>query len=147
MSLSTAQYSSVQHSSPTPWAMAWEWLARPTHYRAVRNLRLALEDGDAARLASLLEPAVAVVVDDGHAEQHSIKVVDGEYDAVALLLLGMGGQPGRCLLERSVNGQAGLFLRQDDETTATITIDFTGRLVSVVWIRLRPLMLRHWNTV
>jgi hypothetical protein len=127
--------------------MAWEWLARPTHYRAVRNLRLALEDGDAARLESLLGPAVAVVVDDGHDEQHSIKVVDGQYDAVALLLLGMRRQPGRRILERSVNGQAGLFLRQGDETTATISIDFTGRLVSVVWIRLRPLMLRHWNTV
>lgn len=147
MSVIAPRRASTEHPAPGPLAAAWEWLARPVHYRAVRNLRHALEDGDAGRLESLLEPTVAVVVDDGRAEGRSMKVIGGRYDAITLLLLGMRAQPGRRLLERSVNGQAGLFLTRDDGTAATISIDFSGRLVSVMWIRLHPLMLRHWNTV
>lgn len=147
MSLTAIERTRTVTTSQSRWAAAWEWLARPTHYRAVRNFRMAATSGNTARLASLLEPNVAVVVDSGEAGPRSIRVVDGVHDAIALLRHGMADKPGRAITERSVNGQAGLVITHGDSATATITIDFTGRLISVVWIRLRPEMQRHWNTV
>lgn len=134
-------------SAPMPWAAAWEWLVRPNHYRAVHSLRMAAERGDAQRLASFLDPRVSIVVDSGDAEHPTIRVVNGVRDAIALLVHGMGARPGRVVVERSVNGQAGLVLSSDDEAEAAIAVDFTGRLVSMMWIRLQPRMQRHWNAV
>lgn len=132
---------------PGVWAATWEWLARPMHYRAVRTMRLAAQNGDASALASLLDPAVSVVVDSGDPAQPLIRVVNGSRDASALLLHGMAGNPGQTIVERSVNNQAGLMLRRDDEVVASMTVDFTGSLISLIWIRLHPELQRHWNTV
>ena len=147
MSITSIAKTRADTTPQSAWAAVWEWLARPTHYRAVRNFRLAAASGNATWLASLLEPNVAVVVDAGHPGHQSVRVVDGVHDAIALLRHGLGEKPGRAIAERSVNGQAGLVISDDDTATATMTVDFTGRLISVVWIRLRPEMLRHWNTV
>lgn len=126
-------------------AAVWNWLARPNRYRGVHNFRVAAESADIARLASLLDPRVAVVVDAGEAEHSRVRVVGGISDATALLVHGMATRPGLMIDERSINGQAGLMLNGDNETVAAINIDFAGRLISVVWILLRPEKLRHWN--
>ncbi|GGE91153.1 hypothetical protein [Mycetocola zhadangensis] len=147
MSLTSAERLWIDRRGATPWALTWEWLARPAHYRAVRNLRLAAENSDTNRLASLLDPDVAVVVDGSDGGAQSIRVVAGRHDVTALLLYGVGQQEGRFAVERSVNGQAGLVLSQDGQTTAAVTVDFSGRLVSVVWVKLNSTTLRHWNTV
>ena len=125
----------------------WDWLTRPANYRAVHEFRVAAESGDAARLTTLLAPDVAVVVDSGEAEQRPPRVVGGIYDAVTLLLYGMAGKPGATLVERPINGQSGLTVNRGDEVTAAMTLDFTGGLISMVWIRLHPVMLRHWNQI
>ncbi|SEC12892.1 RNA polymerase sigma-70 factor, ECF subfamily [Paramicrobacterium humi] len=129
------------------WDRFWDWLARPMHYSAVHEFRVASESGDPVSLAALLDPAVAVVVDAGEESDSSIRVVGGVGDAVALLVHGMAPRPGLVIEERSVNGQAGLMLNHGDEASAAITIDFTGHLISAVWIRLRAQRLRHWNHV
>lgn len=147
MYLITSDIAPRGRTAPTPIAVAWEWLARPTHYRAVRRFRRATQRGDAVEVASLLVPGISVVVDSGRREPHSIRVVGGVYDAVAVLMHGLADRPGRAVVERSVNGQAGLLVSDDAEATATISIDFRGPLISVVWIRLAPDMLRHWNMV
>jgi RNA polymerase sigma-70 factor (ECF subfamily) len=131
----------------TALAVLWEWLARPTHYRAVRKFRMAAQRGDVGGLASMLAPEVAVVVDAGVGEDRPIRVVSGAYDAVALLSLGLAEQSGTVAVERSVNGQAGIVVSRNEQASAAITVDFTGHLISVVWIRLHPEMLRHWMTV
>lgn len=131
----------------SPWAAVWKWLARPTHYRAVRNFRIATERRDAAQLVSLLDPGVSVVVDSGETDPQTIRVVSGAYDAIPLLIHGLGAQPGLKVAERSINGQAGLTLSRGGEITAAMTVDFTGRLISLVWIQLQPEMMRHWNKV
>ncbi|MEX1077829.1 MAG: hypothetical protein WED09_01815 [Homoserinimonas sp.] len=149
MSLTSKQETRTgQENSATSWAAtAGRWLTRPAHYRAVHDFRIAVESGDAARLESLLDPDVAVVVHSGETENSTVRVVGGHYDAIALLLHGVTSQPGLTLVERSVNDQAGLILCRGEEVTAAMTVDFTGRLVSMVWIRMRPEMLRHWNKV
>ena len=129
------------------WTAVWDWVARPMHYRAVHKFRVAAQSGHGAELASLLDEKSAVVVDAGAERHTAIRVVRGAYEAIALLLHGMSGKPGLVISERSVNGQAGLMLFRGGEAIATITVDFTGRIISTVWIRLNPHELRHWNHV
>lgn len=86
-----------------------------------------------------------MVVGSGETEPQTIRVVGGTYDAVALLMHGLGAQPGLEITERSINGQAGLTVSRGGEVTAAINVDFTGRLISMVWIQLQPEMLRNWN--
>lgn len=124
-----------------------DWLHRPLHHRAVHVFRRAAECGDGERLAALLDPGVAVVVDAGDQDQPRVRVVYGVYEAIALLMHGMAAKPGLIIDERSVNAQAGLLLRRGGETIAAMTVDFTRGLISMVWIRLRPEKLRHWNEV
>ena len=116
------------------WGSVWERVIRPNR-RAVRGLRIAAESRDADTLASLLDPGVAVVVEAGDAEEPTIRVVSGAYDAIPLLVHGLAARPGLSIAERTVNGQPGLLLRRDDGVTTSLTIDFAGRLVSAVWIR------------
>ena len=124
-------------------------LMHPLHHRAVHEFRDAAENGDADRLASLLDPDVAVVVDRGDRAHPAIRVVRGAYEAVALLMHGMAATaaPDVVIEERAVNAQAGLMLHRGSRTIAAMTVDFTGGLISVVWIRLRPEQLRHWVEV
>ena len=124
-----------------------DWLHRPLHHRAVHAFRRAAESGDTERLAALLDPSVAVVVNAGDRDQPMVRVVRGTYEAIALLMHGMAAKPGLVIDERSVNAQAGLMLRRGGETIAAMTVDFTRGLISMVWIRLRPEKLRHWNEV
>lgn len=134
-------------SAPARWALIWEWIARPLHYKAVRELRVAAESGDVKRLEELLDPAVAVVVESQEPGSSGARVTVGAANAITLLVLGMGRRAGLSIVERSVNGQAGLLLSRDGEPAALINVDFTGRLISAVWVRLHPQMQRFWNRV
>lgn len=123
------------------------FLPRPLHHRAVRELRLAAVSGDADRLESMLAPDVAVVVDSGDDEHPTLRMVNGTFDAVSLLLHSMARKPELDVVERPVNGQAGLLLSAGGETTAAMTVDVTGALISVIWVRLHPQALRRGHHV
>jgi len=122
--------------APHSIAAAWRRMTRPSHHRAVHELRVAAQSGDTERLASLVKPGVAVVVESGQTDAPEIRMVSGAYDAVALLRHGLAVQPGLTVVERAVNGQAGLVLRRGGRQTAAVTVDFSGRLIGSVWIRL-----------
>lgn len=148
--MSVASRSTSQDRLPTvhrAWSVAWEWLARPIHSRAVRELWLAAESGDEHRLSEILDPKVAVVVESQDVRASGARVTYGVTDATTLLVHGMGKRAGLKITPRSVNSQAGLLLTRDGEAAALITVDFNGPLVSVVWIRLHPEILRHGNRV
>lgn len=130
-----------------PWCRIWEWLSRPTHYRAVTRFRSAVEQGDSGILEELLHPEVAVVTEAGSSEHPARRVVVGTYDAIPLLIHGMSTKAGSSNDVRSVNGQAGIILTDRGTTTATMAVDFTGNRITMVWIRLHPYELRHWNHV
>jgi RNA polymerase sigma-70 factor (ECF subfamily) len=95
----------------------------------------------------MLDPGVAVVVDAGDRDQPMLRAVRGASEAIALLMHGMAAKPDLVIDERSVNAQAGLMLSRSGEPIAAMTVDFTRGLISMVWIRLRPVKLRHWNEV
>jgi len=132
---------------PWDWKESWGWLFKPMHFRAVHKLRVALESGNTGWLASWLDSDVAVVVHSDRTEPPTIRVVRGVRDAVAWLQYGMVNQPGLVILEREVNGQAGLVLNQDGKPTAALTVDFTAGLVSAVWIQIHPEWRKDWAKV
>jgi RNA polymerase sigma-70 factor (ECF subfamily) len=123
----------------------WEWVARPTHYPAVRKLRIIAHEQDQPALIAMLHPDVAVAVTSTRGGVEKTVVARGARDAAPVLLHGFNGGPGVVVAERAVDGQAGLVMTNGDEVTAMITVDFTGRLVSLVWVRLHPDHLRHGN--
>lgn len=127
-----------------PWAAMWEWIARPMHYSAVRALRTAAQSGSTPRLSPLLHPHISVAVTSADPVNPTTVVARGTRDAVPLLLYGLAPRPGVLVAERSVNGQAGLVMSLEDEVVAMIIVDFTGRLVSLVWVKLRPEHAHHW---
>ncbi|MGO4535696.1 hypothetical protein [Leifsonia sp. 2MCAF36] len=126
---------------------AWRPSVVPRRRRTVGELRAAASARDLRRLRSLLDPDVSVVVDAGEPGAATVRVVHGVEDASLLLAHGLGAQRGLQVSERPVNGGPGLLLWQDGRTTASIAVDLTGRLVSVVWVRLHPVALRHGNAV
>jgi hypothetical protein len=129
------------------WGSAlWEWVSRPWHYRGVGHLNSAARAGDVERLRSLLAPTVAVVVAAGD-DPAAVRVIHGSDDAAVLLAHGFAPKGDLVVEERSVNSQAGLMMSRSGSPIATIAVDFTGRLISLVWVRLDPAALRHWNTV
>jgi RNA polymerase sigma-70 factor (ECF subfamily) len=117
------------------------------HFRAVRELWRAAESGDEQRLSEILDPKVAIVVESQDVRASGARVTYGVKDATTLLVHGMGARAGLAITPRSVNGQAGLLLTRDGEAAALVTVDFNGPMVSVVWIRLHPEVLRHGNRV
>jgi hypothetical protein len=129
------------------WGRAWEWVTRPLHYGAVRRLRLAAQQGDGPLLASMLARGVALVVQSTQGETERVMVVRGSRDVVAVLQHGMTTPQGVVAEERSVNGQAGIVVSSGEHPSAMLTLDFTGRLVSLIWVRLDPHLLKHWNVV
>ncbi|MFC7787700.1 hypothetical protein ACU045_01850 [Microbacterium sp. MAHUQ-60] len=120
------------------WEAVWEWVARPSHYAGVRRLRTLAQAQDQAALVAALHPDVTVAVTTTQDGQESTVVARGPRDAAPVLLYGFRGGHGVQVAERTVNGQAGLAMTRGDELTALITVDFTGRLVSLVWVRMRP---------
>jgi hypothetical protein len=147
MTVATKETRAPDRPGATGLTAAWEWLARPHHGRAVRRFRAAAEAGDLDRLGELLHPTASVVVDSGDSEHPTIRVVNGAIDAATLLVHGMKRRPGLAIAERSINSQAGLLMTRGAEAIAAMTIDFTGSRIGLVWIRLHPAQLRHWNRV
>ncbi|MGO4301545.1 hypothetical protein [Leifsonia sp. RAF41] len=126
---------------------AWLPSLLPHRRRTVGELRAAASARDLRRLRALLDPDVSVVVDAGEPDRATVRVVHGVEDASLLLAHGLGAQRGLQVSERPVNGSPGLLLSKDGRTTASIAVDLTGRLVSVVWVRLNPVALRRGNAV
>lgn len=126
---------------------AWRPSVLPRRRRTVGELRAAASARDLRRLRTLLDPDVSVVVDAGEPDRKAVRVVRGVEDASLLLAHGLGAQTGLQVTERPVNGSPGLLLSQDGRTTAAVAVDLTGRLISVVWVRLNPVALRRGNAV
>lgn len=125
----------------------WEWIARPTHHRAVEDLRSSLVDRDRHRVAALLDSNVALMIEGGGPTADGRRVLMGARDVTEMLLHGTTDEPGLEVLVRSVNSQAGLLVMRGAQTVATILVDYSAGLVSTVWVRLHPPTLRHGNRV
>lgn len=126
---------------------AWLPSALPRRRHTVGELRAAASARDLRRLRTLLDPDISVVVDAGDPDRSTVRVVRGVEDATLLLAHGLGAQSGLQVTERPVNGSPGLLVSRDGRTTASIAVDLTGRLISVVWVRLNPVAQRRGHVV
>jgi hypothetical protein len=108
---------------------------------------MAAETGDRERLRSLLAPSVSVVVVAGEGDPSAMRVIQGLADATVVLEHGFARTDGVLVDERSVNSQAGLIITRAGAPVASVAVDFTGRLITMIWVRLDPVGRRHWNTV
>lgn len=115
--------------------------------RTVGELRSAASTRDLRRLRALLAPDVAVVVDAGEPDRAKVRVVRGVEDASLLLVHALSDGGGLEVAERPVNDRPGLVVSRGGRPTAAIAIDLAGRLVSVVWVRLDPAVLRRGMAV
>jgi RNA polymerase sigma-70 factor (ECF subfamily) len=116
-------------------------------HATVHGLGEAGAAGDLERLRSLLHPGVAVVVDRGEPDGSEVRVVHGQEDAATVLAHGLAAGPGVVVQERAVNSRPGLLVVRSGTPVAALAVDFTGALVSLVWVRLHPAPLRHGLTV
>ena len=99
-----------------------------------------IRNGQQARKDSILTPASKL-------RAHVLDVLQREGYIRGYREESLGAHAGLRLDIRSVAGQAGLLLTDRGHSAAVIAVDFTGRRVSLVWIRLDPYVLRHWNRV
>lgn len=129
------------------WAALRRRFAFGLRHATVHGLGEAGTTGDLDRLRSLLHPAVAVVVDRGEPEGAEVRVVHGRYDAAEVLAHGLAAGPGVVVQERAVNSRPGLLVVDSGTPVAALAVDFTGALVSLVWVRMHPAPLRHGLTV
>jgi hypothetical protein len=113
----------------------------------VRLLHAAAEARDGEQLRALLAPTVSVVIDSGSGEASGVRVFQGVEDAQVVLEHGFARSADVLVKEASVNSQAGLIISRAGTTTACVAVDFTGRLITMIWVRLEPAARRHWNTI
>ncbi|MEV5149325.1 RNA polymerase subunit sigma [Streptomyces sp. NPDC052727] len=108
-------------------------------------VRHACADGDADRLASLLNPDAIAFFDGGGKVRALTRSVTGSGGVARSLVALFARHPRTTLHTRSANGRTGLVARYDDQVAAAISLDITGSRVVHVWVVLNPDKLRSWN--
>lgn len=119
------------------------------HQSTVHNLRLAAETRNVSTLVSVLDPGVAMAIDNGRIVPADTRIAD------ARIVRGRAHVAQRvCTLlehapvefsEHEVNGQLGLVLRHTGRVCGVVSVNVRDGLVTDLWIVLNPDKLRHWN--
>jgi RNA polymerase sigma-70 factor (ECF subfamily) len=135
-------------SSPGSWLHYPSRSSARTYARsigAVRAIQGAWTSGDVAGLSPLLHEDAQLVVDTG-GRVTAPESARGRASAVQALARVLGGPGVATTTVHSVNGSAGLALRDaDSRVVGIITVAVRRRVVSRIWIVLNPDKLRHWN--
>jgi hypothetical protein len=112
------------------------------HDEVVRRLAAACRTGDVIAIEAVLEPGAVGVCDGGGRVPAPIRPVYGAA-AVARLLRAL--LPGTDLTVESVNGRAGLLVRQAGYAVAVIAVSCDDGPATTLWIVLNPAKLRGWH--
>ncbi|GAA2099476.1 RNA polymerase sigma factor SigJ [Streptomyces albiaxialis] len=117
----------------------------PGHAEVVREFKKAWEERDIEALVGLLDPAATAVADSGGLVTAVLEpIVGGEQVARGCLDIA-GKVPGLTLVERTVNGQAGLVIELDGVIMAVIAFDVADGRVHRLWAMRNPEKLRPWT--
>ncbi|GHG95179.1 RNA polymerase sigma factor SigJ [Streptomyces lanatus] len=122
--------------------------ATPAARRAdvVRDFKEAWETKDVDALVRLLDPDATAVGDGGglvSAAPHPVS--GGERIARYFVDLAERG-PAVTILQRTVNAQPGLVVRQDGVTVTVVAFEVVGDRIRHVWAVRNPEKLRPWTT-
>jgi RNA polymerase sigma factor (sigma-70 family) len=111
----------------------------------VTRFRQAWEARDIAALMTLLDPDATVIADGGGLVSAALRPVEGARQIARYLIDLSARAPGRVrLLERTVNGQAGLVAQQDGVTVTVFAFDVAGDQIRQIWAIRNPEKLRAW---
>lgn len=114
----------------------------------VRSFKQAWEAKDIGALVSLLDPSAAAIADGGglvSAARHPVE--GGERIARYLVELAELAELAGTLhlLERTVNGQAGLVATHDGVTVAVYAFEIADDRIHRIWVVRNPEKLRAWS--
>jgi RNA polymerase sigma factor (sigma-70 family) len=121
--------------------------ATPTAQRTdiVRNFKQAWEAKDIDALIGLLDPDVTTIADGGGLASAELRPIEGSEQVARVFIDIAGRAPNLTLLERTVNGQAGLVAQQEGVTVAVLAFDVAGERIKHIWAVRNPEKLRLWT--
>jgi RNA polymerase sigma factor (sigma-70 family) len=128
------------HTARTP--------AGPKAHQAdiVRDFKRAWEAKDIGALIRLLDPDAVMTADGGGLATAALRPIQGR-EKVARYALGIAEKTADAtILERNVNGQPGLVVRQADATVSVVAFTVTGNRITRIWAVRNPEKLRSWPT-
>jgi RNA polymerase sigma-70 factor (ECF subfamily) len=120
----------------------------PTAQRAeiVRKFKQAWEAKDINALVGLLDPDATAIADGGGLAVTFLEPIEGGKSiARAWVELANRVADGSTILERTVNGQPGLVVRQDGVTVTVFAFDLAGDRIKHIWAIRNPEKLRPWT--
>ncbi|WBB75858.1 nuclear transport factor 2 family protein [Micromonospora sp. WMMD1128] len=112
------------------------------HDDAVRRLAAACRDGAVAAIGAALHPDAVAVCDGGGRVPAPAGPRHGAAEVARLLRALL---PGTQVTVESVNGRAGLALRQAGTAVAVIAVSRTEDAAAVLWVVVNPAKLRGWH--
>jgi len=114
--------------------------------KAVRALIDAADSANAARIAALLSDRSTLTIDAGaHPAEPSTAPLPGPMATAVELLKLLDTFPDRTLIEREVNGTAGIVVRSRDRVVGVISVALRGSAITQLWAVTNPDKLAHWN--
>ncbi|MFD7905511.1 RNA polymerase sigma factor SigJ [Kitasatospora sp. NPDC059747] len=111
----------------------------------VRRLKKAWENKDVAALVAVLDPAAVMTADGGGLVGTVLRPVEGGALIAQYMLAIADKAPGMELLERSVNGAAGLVARRDGVVMTVASFDVADGRVTRIWAVRNPEKLGPWG--
>jgi len=118
---------------------------RAAHDRVVEALLRATATGDRDVVRGLLDPTVTLWVDAAGSTAATPGVVEGVDETALALCRVLRPGPGVEVAARSVNGVAGLVVRQDGVVTGVVSVAVRSGRVAEAWVVLSPSKLERWN--
>lgn len=111
----------------------------------VRNFKQAWETKDIEALIGLLDPTATAIGDGGGLVTAALHPVEGG-ETVAQYFVDLAERVGNLkLVERTVNGQPGLVVMDNEQTAAVLAFDITADQITHIWAIRNPEKLRPWQ--
>jgi RNA polymerase sigma factor (sigma-70 family) len=111
----------------------------------VSDFRQAWQASDVAALVGLLDPDAVAIADGGGLATAVPYPIQGA-SQIAGFYSELTRPAGLTILERTVNGQPGLVVRQDGVTTTVLAFDIRCDKIFRIWAIRNPDKLRPWTT-
>ena len=113
----------------------------------IRAFKQAWEAKDINALIGLLDPDATATADGGGLALTFLHPIEGaEQIARAWIEIANRVEGNATFLERTVNGQPGLVLRQDGVVVTVLAFDVAGDRIRRIWVVRNPEKLRPWTT-
>ncbi len=113
----------------------------------IRAFKQAWEAKDINALIGLLDPDATATADGGGRALTFLHPIEGaEPIARAWIEIANRATGTVAFLERTVNGQPGLVLRQDGVVVTVLAFDVAGDRIRRIWVVRNPEKLRPWTT-